>query len=131
VGIGAVLLDPQIPMATKRWLRLFAALCLLLTSCLNTGVTPKLTLSPEKVHDRGRVEIQGTGFTPKSIVKSHLRRPNDTEFPVLSFLTDDKGRFTHSINTELMLVGIHEVWVIDSTGVSSNVANFEVIPDEK
>jgi len=102
-------------------------LCLLLTSCAKVGVTPKLTLSSEKVLDRGRVEMHGTGFTPKSIVKSHLRRPNETEFPALSFLTDDKGEFTHSINTELMLVGTHEVWVIDSTGVSSNVVKFEVI----
>src|SRR5262245_16401897 len=102
-----------------------------LVSCGERAVSPKLALSREKVTDHGRVEMQGTGFTPKSIVKSHLRRPNDTEFPALSFLTDDKGEFTHSINTELMLVGTHEVWVIDSTGVSSNVVKFEVIQGAK
>jgi hypothetical protein len=88
--------------------------------------TPRITLSLEKILDRGSTEMHGTGFSPKSIVKSHLRRPDNTEFPVLSFLTDGKGEFTHVIHSLELQAGTHEVWVIDSTGVSSNVVKFEV-----
>ena len=60
---------------------------------------------------------------------SHLRRPDGTEFPGLRLLTDERGEFTHVIDTYLFEGGIHEVWVVDSNGVSSNVASFEVIPE--
>lgn len=98
---------------------------LLVASC--TAVpTPKITLSRKEVADRGHITMNGTGFTPKASIISHLKRPDDTEFPGLRFLTDDKGEFTHVIDTYLFQAGIHEVWVMDSTGVSSNVARFEV-----
>ena len=74
--------------------------------------------------------MKGTGFTPKTDVRSHLKRPNGTEFPVLHIITDDKGEFTHDIKTLEMQIGIHEVWVEESTGSSSNVAKFEVVADE-
>ena len=42
-------------------------------------------------------------------------------------LTDDRGEFTHDIDSLLLSPGIHELWVIDTTtGVTSNVAKFEV-----
>jgi len=72
------------------------------------------------------VEVHGTGFTPKSEVRSHLLKSNGTEFPVLPILVDDKGEFTHDIDSLLLQTGTHELWVIDSTGVSSNREKFEV-----
>jgi hypothetical protein len=42
-------------------------------------------------------------------------------------LTDDRGEFTHDIDTLLLSPGTHEVWVVDDhSKVSSNVARFEV-----
>ncbi len=71
--------------------------------------------------------MKGTGFTPKRNVLSHLRRPDGTEFPVLPMLTDDRGEFTHDIDTLLLAPGIHEVWVEDEASkTSSNIARFEV-----
>jgi hypothetical protein len=87
-------------------------------------------LSREKVPDRGVVEMKGTGFTPKASIISHMKRPDQTEFPGLRILTDDKGEFTHKIDTLTLLIGTHEVWVVDRSGVSSNVAKFEVLPDK-
>ncbi len=70
--------------------------------------------------------MNGTGFTPKANVQSHLRRPDGTEYPEVSILTDVRGGFSHDIDTLLMLRGGHDVWVVDSTtGVSSNVGHFE------
>ena len=71
--------------------------------------------------------MKGTGFTPRTDVGSHLKRPNGTEFPVLRIITDERGEFTHHIDTYLMEIGTHEVWVEENTGFSSNVAKFEVI----
>jgi hypothetical protein len=56
-----------------------------------------------------------------------LKKSDGSEFPVLPMLTDEDGRFTHEIDTLLLAPGKHELWVIDSTtGVSSNIATFEV-----
>lgn len=92
--------------------------------------TPRIVLNLERVPASGRVEVRGTGFTPSADVRSHLKRPNGVEFPVLPIYTDEKGEFFHEIDTALFLVGTHEVWVIDSSGVSSNVATFESTRDQ-
>jgi hypothetical protein len=80
--------------------------------------------------------MYGKGFTPRADIRSHLRRPDGTEFNVLPILTDAHGEFTHDIDTLLLKVGTHDLWVVDSTtGVSSNVAHFDVTleqgPEEK
>ena len=97
----------------------------LLSACAEKA--PVVTVSPEKILHKGWVDVKGTGFTPKANVSSHLERPNGTEFPVLPMLTNDGGEITHEIDTLLLLPGVHRLWIIDdTTGVSSNVATFEV-----
>ena len=92
---------------------------------------PAITLSAERLPNNHSVFLHGTGFTPRMSAESHLRRPNATEFPVLEMLPDDKGEFTHEIESWLLMPGKHDVWVIDkTTGVSSNVASFEVTQDQ-
>jgi len=99
-------------------------LLVLVVSCAQAS--PKITLSRDKVVDRGAVTLTGSGFPPKAIIYSHLRRPDGTDFPPLRFLTDDKGEFTHKIETFTLLEGTHEVWVVDGAGHSSKVLRFEV-----
>lgn len=92
---------------------------------------PQVAVSPTRVLGQSsRVDVQGRGFSPKADVRSHLRKPDGSEFAVLPMLTDDRGEFTHEIDTLLLGVGTHELWVVDTvTGVSSNVARFEVTAD--
>ena len=74
--------------------------------------------------------VRGSGFTPKANVSSHLRRPDGAEYPVLPLLTNDKGEFTHDIETLVLTLGIHELWVVDDTSkVTSNKVQFEVTSD--
>jgi hypothetical protein len=103
-----------------------ALLILLLLTASCEGSAPKIVLSREKIADRGAVEMTGTGFTPKSAILSHLKRPDGTESNPLRFITDEKGEFAHKINTLDLLLGKHQVWVVDSDGVISNIATFEV-----
>src|SRR2546427_7103984 len=63
-------------------LKFFLLTLLLTTACSQTK--PTVTVSPSKVLHTGHVVMRGTGFTPKSGVSSHLRRPDGTEFPVRS-----------------------------------------------
>src|SRR5262245_36196994 len=89
--------------------------------------TPKLTLSATRIPDKGFVGVKGTGFTAYANVSSHLRRPDQTEFPVLPILTDKKGEFTHEIDTLLFLPGTYELWVVDdTTGKASEIVKFVV-----
>ena len=92
---------------------------------------PTVSVSPLRVPDRGFVDVEGAGFAPEANITSHLRRPNGTEFPELFIMTDGNGAFTHEIDTLLLDVGEHELWVVDdTTGVSSNVATFVVTDDQ-
>ena len=88
---------------------------------------PTLKLSATRVQHHLFVGVQGSGFTPSSNVSSHLRRPDGTEFPVLPILTDNRGAFSHEIDTLLLNAGVYELWVVDdATGVPSDVMRFEV-----
>jgi hypothetical protein len=101
------------------------AFFLLVTFCAQSK--PKITITPAKVQHSGHVDLRGSSFTPRANVYSHLRRPDGTEFPVLPMMTNDRGEFTHDIDTLLLSPGTHEVWVVDETSkTSSNIARFEV-----
>lgn len=104
----------------------------LLASCQpDAESAPEIELSLSRVPAKGHVQMTGTGFTPMTNVTSHLLKPDGTEFPWLPMLTDSNGEITHDIDTLLLAPGTHEVWVVDdATGVSSNVAQFEVTLDQ-
>ena len=113
-------------MIVKRYICLLSLLVFSVFGCTQQAV-PRITLSPEKVVHKGWVMMHGEGFTPNADIRSHLKRPNSTEFPELPMLTDGDGKIEHEIDTLLLTPGVHEVWVIDTTtNVSSNVAKFEV-----
>ena len=92
---------------------------------------PKITISTTKVQVKQPIQIRGTGFTPEKDALSHLKRPTGQEYPVIPMFTNDRGEFSHEIDTLLLDIGIHELWVVDSSsGVSSNIERFEVTLDQ-
>ena len=100
----------------------------LLSACSAEEKKPVVTLSHEKILHKGWVDVKGEGFTPRANVSSHLLKPDGKEFPMLPMLSNDRGEITHEIDTLLLAPGIHELWIIDDkTGVSSNVAKFQVM----
>ena len=102
-------------------------LCVFFCAVLFGQTKPQITVSPAVVLHHGHVDLKGTGFTPKSNILSHLRKPDGREFPVLTMYTNDKGEFVHDIDTVVFEPGVHEVWVEDvKTKTASNVARFEV-----
>src|SRR5581483_9830346 len=113
------------------YMKKFFVLAFFLTATLaQTQTKPTVTVTPTRVQHRSHVDMHGTGFTPRSGVLSHLKRPDGTEFPVLPMMSNDKGEFDHDIDTLLLAIGTHEVWVIDEkTKASSNVVRFEVTLD--
>jgi hypothetical protein len=99
----------------------------LLGTALFAQTKPTISVSPAKVLHHGHVEIRGTGFSAKSNLISHLKRPDGTEFPVLTMYTNDKGEFVHDIDTVVMAPGVHEMWVEDvKAKTTSNIARFEI-----
>ena len=110
-------------------LALVVSLFFVIASCAQNA--PKLTLSATRIPYHGHVGVKGTGFTAKQNVSSHLRRPDGSEFPVLPILTDDRGEFTHDIDTLLLEKGTYEVWVLDdSSKTTSSVVRFEVTGEQ-
>ena len=95
-----------------------------------TEVEPHIQISSEKVPRHWKLEVKGSGFTHTHNVSSHLRRSDGSEFPVLPILTDDHGNFTHTIDTMILELGTHDLWVVDDqSGRASNHVNFEVTFD--
>jgi hypothetical protein len=107
----------------------FVTLVLMWVVTASSAVNPKLTLSTTKVAAPGHVYVQGTGFSPQKNVSSHLRRPDGLEYPILPLYTNEKGEFVHDIETLVLTLGVHELWVIDDTTKTvSNKVTFEVLP---
>ena len=110
-----------------RKLLLAISILTILAGASSAAVTPKVTLSTTHVATPNHVIVQGTGFTPRANISSHLVRPDGAEYPVLPLLTDAKGEFKHDIDTLVLTLGVHELWVIDDTSkVTSNKVKFEV-----
>lgn len=97
---------------------------------VGTEVEPHIEISSEKVPRHWKLEVKGTGFTHTHNVSSHLRRADGSEFPVLPILTDERGDFTHTIDTMILELGSHELWVVDDrSGRMSNHVQFDVAFD--
>lgn len=90
-------------------------------------VNPRISVSALQVTDGAEIDVKATGFTPDQAVFSHLKKPDQTEYPVLLFHAGTRGEFTHTIETLLLLPGTHELWMVDDrTGAVSNLARFTV-----
>jgi hypothetical protein len=112
----------------RRCLVLAIAAATVAASC--TQADPQVRLSAERIPRHGKLEVHGAGFTPAQNVSSHLRRADGSEFPVLPILTDAHGEFTHTIDTMILELGAHELWIVDDrSGRTSNHARFEVTFD--
>jgi len=70
------------------------------------------------------VLLTGADFTASRSVMSHLRRPDGSEYNPLRFRTDERGQFTHKIDTVMLDVGTFEVWAEDEASkvVSGHVS---------
>ena len=91
---------------------------------------PQISVSAGRIPRHEKLTVQGNGFAPKQNVSSHLLRADGSEFPVLPLLTDSRGAFTHTIDTMILELGTHELWVMDDTsGRTSNRVQFEVTLD--
>jgi hypothetical protein len=114
--------------ASRRALYGILAAAVLAVSC--GGAEPRITIETDLVPRFTPLEFRGTGFTPNHNVSSHLVRADGSEFPVLPLLTDSDGAFTHTIDTIILELGFHELWVVDdATGQESNRIRFEITFD--
>jgi hypothetical protein len=98
---------------------------LLAVSCTHTN--PQISISSQQIPRHWLLSVQGAGFTPTHNISSHLRRADGSEFAVLPILTDSRGAFTHTIDTMILELGTHELWVVDdASGKTSNHVTFDV-----
>ena len=88
---------------------------------------PEVSVSPSRVKAGDPVMLTGTGFTPSRSVMSHLRRPDGSEYNPLRFRTNERGEFSHKIDSVMLDLGTFEVWAEDEASkVLSNRTQFRV-----
>src|ERR1041384_7629108 len=89
------------------------SLLLMLSVSVLPQKKPEITVSPARVKSGDSVLLTGTGFTPNRSVMSHLRRPDGSEYNPLRFRTNERGEFSHKIDTVMLDIGTFEVWAED------------------
>ena len=117
------------PMNTPKFLAIVLLVCLsFAVACAQTQtVEPKIIVTKDRVFRSDHLEMKGSGFTPNANIISHLRRPDGSEFPTLPIHTNQRGEFTHDIDSLLLAPGVYELWVEDlPSKKTSNTARFEV-----
>jgi len=88
---------------------------------------PQIKLSANHVKSGDLVFMTGTGFTPNHTAMSHLERPDGSEYNPLRLRTNDRGEFTHRIDTIMLDTGTFDIWVEDEASNStSNRTRFTV-----
>jgi len=88
---------------------------------------PLINVSPTRVKSAEPVYLMGTGFTPDRTVMSHLVRPDGTEYNPIRLRTNERGEFSHKIDTTMLDVGTFELWAEDEASNSaSNRQQFTV-----
>jgi hypothetical protein len=118
-------------MKSFRFISLVFLLSLSVVLLASAQSSPTITINKTRVSLNGYVHVAGKGFTPQRNATSHLRKPDGTEYPVLPMLSDERGELTHDIDTLLLPVGPHELWIVDdTTKKSSNVVRFEVTNEQ-
>src|SRR5207248_1282571 len=105
----------QLDVISVSMRKAFVVLVLFLVLTASSATAPKITISTAKARASEHIFVKGSGFTPHKNISSHLRRPDGLEYPILPLYTDDKGEFTHDIDTIVLMVGVHDLWVIDDT----------------
>ena len=99
--------------STNRYLLRALLVSLLLVAVVYAQKKPEIGVSPVRVKAGDPVILTGTGFTPNRSVMSHLRRPDASEYNPLRLRTDERGEFSHKIDTVMMDAGSFELWVED------------------
>lgn len=88
---------------------------------------PEITLSAARVRSGDLVFVMGAGFTPNGTVMAHLQRPDRTEYNPLRLRTNERGEFSHRIDTTMLDIGAFQLWVEDeASNEVSNRAQFTV-----
>ena len=113
--------------STNRYLLRALLVSLLLVAVVYAQKKPEISVSPVHVKAGDPVMLTGTGFTPNRSAMSHLLRPNGTEYNPLRLRIDERGEFTHKIDTVMLDIGTFELWAEDETSkVVSNRIQFKV-----
>jgi hypothetical protein len=88
---------------------------------------PQVAAVPARVRSGEQVMLTGTGFTPNRSAMSHLLKPDGTEYNPLRVRINERGEFSHKIDTVMLDLGAFEAWAEDeTTKVISNRTRFAV-----
>jgi len=99
-----------------------------LAAVLPAAAQPALTFSAAQVHHGQKVQVRGTGFTPRGHLMAHLIRPDGTEYPEMPATADDKGLFFHDIQIVPTNFGSYELLVEDLTTKRAASQRFLLVP---
>ena len=100
---------------------------LLLEVLIYAQKKPSINVSPARVKSGEQVMLTGIDFTPNRTVMSHLIKPDGSDYNPLRFRTNERGEFSHKIDTTMLDIGTFEVWVEDEASkVASDRIRFTV-----
>lgn len=98
----------------------------------NTSLEPLVSVSPLAGKAGTKFDQPGSGFTPDSGATLHFKKPDGTEYPTVEKVTDTKGSYTNTWQSNLnTAVGIYQYWAVDRASKKvSPVVSFEITKTE-
>jgi hypothetical protein len=78
------------------------------------------------IQDGQAAVASGSGFTPNGHVRSHLVRPDGSEYPEMQLTADARGEVSHTINIILTEIGTYELQWIDLSSKAEVSSRFMV-----
>jgi len=75
-----------------------------------------LTVSPSSGQQGTIFTVSGNGYTPNGPVAYHVKKPDNTEFPVATLTASSSGVITYPYkSTTASMVGTYTIWAIDKS----------------
>jgi len=80
-----------------------------------------LVINPSSGQQGTIFTVSGNGYTPNGAIEYHVKKPDNTEFPVATLTASSSGVITYPYkSTTASMVGTYTIWAIDtSTGRQS------------
>jgi hypothetical protein len=107
------------------WLAVFGTFLFSLPGLAEAA--PKITLAPRLIKEGQTVNVSASGFTPNGHVRTHLVRPDGSEYPEMQFVADARGNVAHVIRIILIQLGTYELQMIDLTSKAVGSSRFMVV----
>ena len=93
-------------------------------------ISPNVSVNPSSGSWGTTFGVKWSGFSPNSRLTQHLERRGSSELNTIMVKTDNHGKATNEIDSQVLGAGTYELWGVDNkSGSKSNIVEFTLRGD--